>query len=258
MPPGMATRRLGAVVVGPVTRASRRGPQPPRLAEFSGGMVLESGLQNRGIRSVLAKCAPGWPKLGCPIVVQVAERDPEDLRYVVSKLEQVRSVSGIEVLIHEDANGRETGEAVAQAATQSELPVWVKLPLARAHDLAGQATAAGAHALVIGRPVRGALMRPYATADGLERTVMVRGELYGPASFAIALESLAAVSALDLGVPLIACGGVHCWDHVQQALACGASAVQIDSVAWIEPGLPESLLALWEAESGKHGSGKER
>jgi len=253
VPPGLALHKLGAAVVGPVLRSARGGPKPPRVAEFSGGIVLNAGLQNRGIRSVLANCAPSWSKLGCPVVVQVADRDADDLAYVVSRLDPVRSVSGIELLVHPEADDGEIGEVVSLTTTRSELPVWVKIPLARAAVLAKAAQAAGAHALVIGRPPQGALVRRDADVDGQVREMIVQGDMFGPATFPLALRALLDVAALGLGMPLILCGGVHSWGQVAQALSAGASAVQVDSAAWVEPGLAEYLVRLWAQDRNATG-----
>lgn len=249
VPPGLAPRTLGAAVVGPVLRFARSGPKPPRVAEFNGGLVLDAGLQNRGIRSVLAKCAPTWPKLGCPVVVQVADREANDLAYVVNRLEPVPSVSGIELLVHPETDENEIGKVVSSVAMNSELPVWVKLPLTRAVDLANAARTGGAHALVIGQAPQGALLRSDTgntpVVEGQIRALTVRGSVFGPAMFPIALAALLDVASLNLGLPLILCGGIHTWGQVKQALSAGASAVQVDSAVWIEPGVPERLVRSW-------------
>ena len=54
--------------------------------------------------------------------------------------------------------------------------------------------------------------------------------------------ALLQVASLQLPAALIACGGIHTADHVRQALAAGAQAVQIDSAVWVEPGLPGRLV----------------
>ncbi|NJN80884.1 MAG: hypothetical protein HC802_00365 [Caldilineaceae bacterium] len=55
-------------------------------------------------------------------------------------------------------------------------------------------------------------------------------------------EALVAVVDLDLpACALIACGGIHTEAQARAALVAGASAVQIDSAVWVEPGLPGRL-----------------
>ena len=60
-------------------------------------------------------------------------------------------------------------------------------------------------------------------------------------SFAAMCATFEQVGSLDLACPLIACGGIHTATQAQQILAAGASAIQIDSAIWIEPGLPARL-----------------
>ena len=69
----------GAAVVGPVLSASRGGTQPPRLAHVNGGVVLDTGLQNRGVNNAIQQYGKLWEKLGCPVIVQVVESHPATL-----------------------------------------------------------------------------------------------------------------------------------------------------------------------------------
>lgn len=248
--PGLRTEPLGAAVVGPVLRRPLGGPVPPRVAEMSGGMVLDVGLQNRGLRAVLRRCAPSWTRLGCPVIVQIADRDVDDLRAVARGLEQARGAAGVELLVFPEADADEVALLTARLALDCDLPVWVKLPLARAADLAAPAVEAGADALVIAQPPRGALMRSAAeTQAGAPLPGgIVRGGVYGPLAFPLMLSALLDVAALQLPAVLIACGGIHGWEQARQALRAGAAAVQVDSAAWIEPGLPQQLVAAWRAE----------
>jgi dihydroorotate dehydrogenase len=63
------------------------------------------------------------------------------------------------------------------------------------------------------------------------------GDLYGPPAFAPMLRALLDVTSAQLGCALIACGGVFSTLQVEQALAAGAHAVQLDTVLWREVSL---------------------
>ncbi len=246
---GLDLGRLGAVVVGPVMRRSLAGKQPPRLARVNGGLVLETGLQNRGVRAVIRKFARLWPALGCPVIAQIADAHPDLAAETAERLAGVDVVSGLELLIprHADAGlVRRLVQAVDRAA---DLPIWVKPPLSLAADLAPPAVEAGAAALVIAQPLTGAgLARTPGELAGGSPPTLVRGPVYGPLAFAPMLDALAQVSALDLPAPLMACGGIHTTDQVRQALAVGASAVQLDSALWVEPGLAGRLVDTWKGQ----------
>jgi dihydroorotate dehydrogenase len=252
VPRGLALGEVGAVVVGPVMALSRAGAPPPRWAETIGGMVREDGWQSRGVSNVLSRYAKLWPKLGCPVVVQIAEAEPKRLASVVSRVAAAAGVLGIELVpLTEEVTT--AAQLTRVAAQEGDLPVWVKLPLGQAAAWAEPLARAGANGLVIGQPPRGAL--PYHAALGALNAVagdgLVHGALYGPAVFAGMVPVLAAVAGLGLPVALIACGGIHTATQMVDALAVGASAVQVDSGVWVEPGLPQWLAAAWSAQAGR-------
>jgi dihydroorotate dehydrogenase (NAD+) catalytic subunit len=238
VPRGLDLAQVGAAVIGPVLGASRGGTQPPRLAHVNGGIVLDTGLQNRGVNNAIQQYGKLWDKLGCPIVVQVAESHPATLAKAVGKLANVQGVQGIELLPTGDADAARLATLVRAADRACELPVWVKLPVGQAMALAPAACEAGAVGLVIGQAPSGAAMRMVEDA-----VRAVTGALYGPLVFPQMLQVLLQVAGLHLPAALIACGGIHTLDQVEQALSAGAQAVQIDSAVWVEPGLPGRLVA---------------
>ncbi len=230
---GLETARLGGVVVGPLVQQSRAGAPLPRLAETNGGFVLETGLQNRGLNAALKNFAKLWPRLGCPVIVQVADSQPQVLARTLSQLSMVDGVSGIELLLPRHADAGLTRDLVRAAERSCDLPLWVKLPLEQAALLAPVAVEAGAVGLVVGQPPLGA------ASNG---TSIVTGALFGPLAFAPMLAALISVSALGLPAALIACGGIHTVVQAQQVLAAGALALQLDSVIWVEPGLAGRMV----------------
>lgn len=243
--PGIDLAVLGAVVVGPIVLDSRAGAGPPRLAETNGGFVLDTGLQNRGLSASLAKFARLWPRLGCPVIMQLADRQPRQLAQVAEQLTTVVGLAGLELLLPRQADVVLTSALVRTVARITDLPLWVKLPLPQAALLAPAAIEAGAAGLVVGQPPVGAL--PYGRET--EQFSVVTGALYGPLVFASMLQALTAVARLNLPGALVACGGLHTREQITQALAV-AQAVQLDSVAWVEPGWPQRL-ARWQVAGGK-------
>lgn len=241
VPRGLELALLGAAVVGPVLGSSRGGSHPPRLAHINGGAVLDSGLQNRGVNNAIQQYGKLWDKLGCPVIVQVAESHPLTLAKVVAKLGNLPSVQGLELLPPATVDAGQLAALLRSAERACELPLWVKLPQAQAAALAAAACDAGAVGLVIGQAPSGAGLRNSAAAPPV--TGPVTGPVYGPLLFASLLATLLEVAALRLPAALIACGGIHTLEQVRQALAAGAQAVQIDSAVWVEPGLPARLAA---------------
>ncbi|MCL4835608.1 MAG: hypothetical protein KJZ86_24425 [Caldilineaceae bacterium] len=234
--PGIDTARLGGIVVGPITRRSIRGSDAPRMAETSGGFVLQTGLQNRGVSAVIKNFARLWPRLGSPVIAQIADNSPEEAASTARRLAQVDGLLGLELRISPQTPAGEMRSLLRAVRRAAELPLWVKLPLTAVEESAQTAAGAGADGLVIASPPAGA---------GFNRQgELIRGDLHGPGNFAPMLAGLSAVAGLGLGIPLIACGGIHTPQRLRQALAAGASAVQLDSLLWVEPDLLQKLLEM--------------
>jgi len=253
LPPGLETASLGGVVIGPIQRHPSAGGAPPRLAEADATFVLDTGRQNRGVNATIKRHARLWPRLGCPVIVQLADRETGYLAAVAERLVDAAEISAFELLVPDHASDDRTRDdrataqwierAVRTLVDSTDMPVWVKLPLQRATALAPVAVDAGAVALVVGQPPMGTL--PYhglrSTAEEAKPMAFVQGALYGPQLFPLMLTALVAVAQLALPTALIACGGIHTVAQAEQALAAGATALQIDSALWIEPGLPQRI-----------------
>lgn len=237
IPAGAQLSRLGAVVVGPFMRNSRAGGEPPRLAETNGGFVLNTGLQNRGVKAARRHFAKLWPDLGCPVIAQVADSMPRMLGRVAEQLADAKGLCALELLIPRHATLDVVRELVRQATLNCDLPVMAKLPLDSAATVAPAAVDAGASALVIAQP-------PIGTGYSHTRNgnqVVVSGNLHGPLTFAAMSAVFETVRSLGLPCPLISCGGIHTVAQARQILHAGASAIQIDSAFWVEPSLPARL-----------------
>ncbi|CAN5619446.1 dihydroorotate dehydrogenase [soil metagenome] len=245
---GLDLAQMGALVVGPILLNSRMGATAPRLATTNGGFVLETGLQNRGITTVLKHFTKLWPRLGAPVIAQVADSQPSALAKVAAQLTSDQQLGGLELLLPRNATPELTSTLLRVVIQSSDLPVWVKLPLGRAVALAPYAVEAGAVGLVIGQPLLGSALYDIPAQHAVRESsapTMVTGALFGPLTFAPMLTTLIAVAKLALPCALIACGGIHTWAQAQQALHAGAHALQLDSAIWVEPGLPGRLVEQW-------------
>ena len=237
---GLDLSRFGAAVVGPISRRPLLGSPPPRLAETNGGMVLETGLQNRGVKTVLQKFTRQWTRMGCPVIAQIVDNHRADAAVTAQRLYAVEGLMGLEILVDPQTTADELSALIQAIRWENDLPLWVKLPLERAAELAPAAVDADADALVIGQSTRGALIN----AAGAP----VHGPIYGPLAFAPMLAALLDVVRLQVGVPVIACGGVHSVAQAQQILNVGASAIQLDSLLWIEPGIALEIATAMNEE----------
>ncbi len=236
----------GAWVTAPIGQQPPTSPaegdaDTPRRAEVPGGVVLAPTPYTPSVSRVLRRYAPAWPRLGLPAIAHLeatahpAPDEGDRLVAIARRLAGAPGVAALEVAPHIDAGADTASALLTQIRHVSDLPLLAALPLVPAIDQWAVACAeAGADALVIGQP-------PPAAAPS-RQSFLVRGRLYGPAVAPLAWEALARVAALELGIPLVGAGGVHQIDDVLTYLRLGATAVQIDTVVWIDP----ECLQRWQ------------
>jgi dihydroorotate dehydrogenase (NAD+) catalytic subunit len=224
---------LGAVVTQSVTLRPRRGRLQPRLVETRAGFVLAVGHQNPGVKKVIKQYGQRWSRSDVPIIVHLPADEPDDLRRTARALfsaltrQGQTALSGIELGLPHGAVPQDVEDWVWAIREGSELPLLVKLPLGgTARDLAEAAANSYADALVVGTP-------PLATAMLPDQGQPVTGLLYGPALHSLALHDLQTLTDLDL--PLVAAGGIHTRADAQTFFEMGATAVQLDSLLFIDP-----------------------
>lgn len=224
--------RLGAIVVGPVAAAGRRYTGPVRLVEMDGGILASKSPFSHSAAQAVARFASAWERLKRPVIVQLVDAAPVDLVKAAQRIVQASSVAGIEWAPPPTLSGRQIGDGVRALVRVIELPIWVKTPLERAVEWSSSAVEVGAVGIVVGQPLQGAVI---ATDPLTGKATPLSGDLYGPLTFAPMLRAMVEVVKLGLGCAVIACGGVYSEWYVQQALAAGAHAVQLDALLWTEP-----------------------
>lgn len=235
-PPSLSPQQFGAVVTSPVSMRPRKGADQPRLAEVPAGFLFSTGDHNPGFRRLIDSQAKRWPRLGAPVILSLVGGDPGARAWMAARLEENDwGVAGIELPVAEDFNLGEASAFISAVRHVTTLPILVKLPATRAAHLAEACIVAGADALVVGTPPPAL----YPAADGS----LLEAPLAGPIALPFTLRALHRLAALDLGVPLIASGGIHSLDDVALCLDLGATAVQIRSLIWTDPAAAAALAA---------------
>ena len=73
---------------------------------------------------------------------------------------------------------------------------------------------------------------------------LVEGLAAGPATFPFTLYALHALVSLDLGLPLIASGGIGSPEAVALCFEAGAVAIQVRSLLWTDPAAAVRLALI--------------
>jgi len=260
---------VSAYVPKTVTLQPRRGNEPPRILETTGGMLNSIGLPNRGIEVFVEEDLPRLLALPCPLILNVGGSAAEEYGLLAARLRRALDVLqlgwvdrvGLELNVscpnvHSGCISIGTDPAETYAAVAGAREAWpgllvVKLtpnigdivPVARA------AVEAGAGALALVNTFRGlaldrVTLRPYLGG--------VTGGLSGPAIKPLALRFVYEV-AREVDVPLIGMGGVASARDVIDFLACGATVVAVGAAGFRDPWLPGRLATELAAELRERG-----
>ncbi len=236
-------QRLGAICSKGITPRPRSGNATPRIAETPAGMLNAIGLQNIGVKRVVAEMAPIWARWEVPVIANVAGETVEDYGYLAARLDGVDGIAGLELNIscpNVTADGRlfaESAELAAAATTaaraQTDLPIMVKLSpnVTDIAEIARAVEAAGADCIslintLVGLQIDLKRRRPY--------LANVTGGLSGPAIRPVALR-LVYLVAQAVRIPVVGIGGITSVDDALAFLMAGASAVQVGTATFVNP-----------------------
>ncbi|HEY8168359.1 MAG TPA: dihydroorotate dehydrogenase [Candidatus Limnocylindrales bacterium] len=254
-------QRLGAICCKGTTLKPRFGNEPPRVTETPAGMLNSIGLQNPGVDAVIEKYSSLWAGWSVPVIVNVAGESIEDYVAVVRRLDGVPGVAGIELNIScpnvgkgglQFAVDRDAAGAVTAAVRRAtDLPLMVKLSpnVADVRAIAKAIEDAGADSISAINTLSGMAIDHARRRPLLGNTY---GGLSGPAIKPVALRVVYEVAQV-VRIPIVAIGGIASRDDVIDFLMAGASAVQVGTAVFADPGLPVRLvdeLAAWCSTKG--------
>ncbi len=252
---------LGAVVTKSIQRNPRSGRGTPRMAETPSGMLNSIGLQGPGIEAFVATDLAWLRERGARAVVSIAGGDAAEFVELAGRLAGLGpdgGVSAIEVNIS-CPNVANRGLVFACAAASSRevvagvvdvvagrVPVTAKLSpdVTDIVEIAAAVLEAGADGLAMINTTLGMVIDP----DTLRPTLAgVTGGLSGPAIRPIAVRCIYQVhAAMRAGLiplaPIVGIGGVLTGLDALQLVAAGASAVQVGTAIFHDPGAPERVL----------------
>ena len=240
---------LGAITCKGTTLRPRSGNEQPRTMATASGMLNAIGLQNPGIHIVIKQYAPIWATWQTPVIVNIAGETVKEFVELAEFLEGVDGVAAIEVnvscpnVLEGGAvfgnSAEKVGEVTSAVRRATTLPLIVKLS-PNSGDVRPTALAAassGADAVSLINTITG-----IGIDTGKRRPTLanVTGGLSGPAIKPIALRMVYEVAReLRLTyprVPVIGIGGISNANDALEFLMAGASAIQIGTVNFTNPG----------------------
>jgi dihydroorotate dehydrogenase (NAD+) catalytic subunit len=225
--------KLGAIVTNPITWKPRRIAHGANVVPLPSGVMIHTGLPNPGMRAVISAYGKSWAGSLAPVIVHVVATTPDDVARCAGALDRIEGVAGIELGLHDQATPDDIGEFLAAAEAYTLLPMLVRVPLYHAVEAAQAAEDSGAGGIVVAAPPRGTTRDP-------ETGQLVGGRIYGPW---LKVQTLRAVGqvARAVQIPVTGSGGIHTPDDARDFIDAGATAVQVDTVTWVQPRMIEII-----------------
>lgn len=248
-------QRLGAFVSKGITPERRAGNPMPRIIETPAGMLNAIGLQNPGIRGFVKKYPPMWESWTVPAIVNISAEAVEDYAMMATILDEVPAIAAIEVNVScpniarggycfgwDPQMSADVTRAVRAATTQ---PIIVKLSPGATDiiSVAQAVEAEGADAISLINTLVGMAI------DVKHRKPLLAnhtGGLSGPAVKPIAVRMVYQVAAA-VRIPVVGMGGIMGLNDALEFFLAGASAIQVGTGIFVDPGLPIRLINELEA-----------
>ena len=258
---------LGAVVTKSIMLDARSGRPTPRMAETASGMLNSIGLQGPGIDAFLATDLPWLMQRGARPIVSIAGSTLAEYAELARRVGSSVGVAAVEVNIS-CPNVEDRGLVFAcdpfsaarvVSVVRREVPRGVAVFAKLSPDvtdlvaIAESVMEAGASGLTLINTLLGAAIDPSTLRPALGG---VTGGLSGPAIRPVAVRCVWQVHSALPDVPILGVGGVRSgWDALELMLA-GASAVQVGTTIFSDPGAPARILRELAIELGARGFAK--
>jgi len=243
---------IGALCTKGLSLRPHAGNAPPRICETPAGMLNAIGLQNVGVEVFLSEKLPKLRALGATVIANVWGDLEEDYVTVVRALDGVgaEGIAAIELNIS-CPNVRQGGmlfgnsppltrSLVSKVRAATGRPLIVKLS-PNAPDLVESAKAAreaGADILSLVNTFVGMAIDPETARP---RISFGTGGLSGPAIRPLAVRMVYQVARALPDAPIMGIGGIAELPDVLEFLAAGATAVQVGTANFKDPGVSGRL-----------------
>jgi dihydroorotate dehydrogenase (NAD+) catalytic subunit len=241
--------RLGALVIKSVSPKSRAGNPTPRVTEAYSGMLNSIGIPSKGLDYYRRSVLPPYTRFDTPVVVSISADTVDEFAQAVAEM-SLPEVAVIEANIscpNLEADGMAfamtpdtTYKVVSAIRRRTGHPVWAKLTPNASHiaAVAKAAEEAGADALVMGNTILGMSIDVRTRKPKLGN---VMGGLSGPAIKPIAVRMVHQCYR-SVRIPIVGCGGIGSAEDVVEFMLAGASAIQVGTASFLDPGVMQKII----------------
>ncbi|MCH8012836.1 MAG: dihydroorotate dehydrogenase [Candidatus Marinimicrobia bacterium] len=243
--------RLGGIVTKSITLHPREGSPPPRMVETPSGLLNSIGLANIGVERYISEMLPYYEDLDTNIIMNIAGSSLKEYITILERVEGTSNyLSGYEINIscpNVEKGGLEFGVDcdLTLALTKELRKRTDKLLIMKLSpnvtDIASIAKAAelgGADAISAINTVVGMSINPQTRKQNIFTGF---SGLSGPAIRPVGVANVYIIfDAVD--IPIIGIGGITSADDVVEYLLAGATAVQVGTANYREPGISIRII----------------
>jgi dihydroorotate dehydrogenase (NAD+) catalytic subunit len=252
--------KLGAIITKGLSLEPKTGNSGIRIAETACGMLNAIGLENIGLENFLADELPTLRRLKANVIVNIFGNNQDDYAAIAARLDQVEGIRALEINIscpNVKAGGIQFGTdpqaaagLVAAVRKATSLPLITKLS-PNVTDITAIARAvadAGSDALSLINTLLG-----LAIDLDKKRPLLgnITGGLSGPAIKPVALR-MVYQTAQAVSIPIIGIGGISNARDALEFLLAGATAVEVGTANFINPGIGAEVVAGIETYLDQH------
>ncbi|MBD3275948.1 MAG: dihydroorotate dehydrogenase [Candidatus Marinimicrobia bacterium] len=261
LPDYVDIEQFGGIVLKSLTGQPREGNPPPRIVETASGMINSIGLANVGVDAFIEEKLQGLRKKNTTIIANIAGSKLEEYCDVLEKLDAAGGIDAYEINVscpNVKEGGMEFGVSCPHLETLirslrelTEKPIITKLSpnVTSIEEMAEAAVDAGSDMVSLINTLVG-------TAIDIEkrRPVIstIFGGLSGPAIKPVALAQIFKVYK-TVDVPIIGIGGIATVEDVIQFLMAGATAIEIGTMNYQDPGIGLKLVPQIHSWLDTHG-----
>ena len=241
---------LGGIILKGTTLEPREGNPYPRMAETPSGMLNAVGLQNRGIDYFEKNIYPVISGYDTNVIVNINGSYVEDYIALAERVNKLDKIPAIELNIScpnvklggmafgtNPASAREVIKAVRDVFSKV-LIVKLSPNVTNIVDFARISEEEGADSVSLINTLLGMAVDIKAMKPSLST---ITGGLSGPAVKPVALRMVWQV-ANAVKIPVIGIGGIMSAGDAIEFLLAGASAIQVGTASFIDPGISITIL----------------
>ena len=258
--PFLDLEKIGGFVAKSLTLEPRFGNPPPRIGETPAGMLNAISIENVGVRAFLEEKLPALPE-GVVVIASAFGTEPAQYAEIAARVCGHPRISGIEINAscpHVKAGGIEFGQdprllaelvAVVRKATSGPLLVKLSPNVTQIAEMAKVCESEGADGLSLINAVQAMEVDVESRRPILSN---VLGGLSGPAIRPIALRMVWQV-AQAVEIPICGIGGITDARDAVKFMLCGATAIQVGTANYLDPGVAERIAGGIAEYARRHG-----